>query len=188
MRNRKRNGGGPGSSSSDSANLAREHSPDDIAFMAIGEDQKLTRKSWLLDSAASVHITNDKSLFHAYTPLTSHNVVGIERTPALGQGSIQLQFKLGTRLTTVTLARGRPTLPASGPGLSGRLRFRACWGVFERENRHQRIEPVYGRRRLPVPVRRMEPTEVLTARDGMPSMAPVIPVKTVTVAIPSSAN
>ncbi|KAJ7150601.1 hypothetical protein C8R46DRAFT_1305150 [Mycena filopes] len=58
-------------------------------------------------------------------------------------------------------------------------------GVFERENRHQRIEPVYGRRRLPVPVRRMEPTEVLTARDGMPSTAPVIPVKTVTVAIPS---
>ncbi|KAJ7141744.1 hypothetical protein C8R43DRAFT_1200753 [Mycena crocata] len=42
MRNRKRYGGQ--GSSSDTANLAREHSPD-IAFMALGQHEKLTRQS-----------------------------------------------------------------------------------------------------------------------------------------------
>ncbi|KAJ7181903.1 hypothetical protein C8R46DRAFT_1186823 [Mycena filopes] len=101
---------------------------------------------------------------------------------SLGMGTVPLTgtaVKFTARIRRFLHSRRR------GAAKERPSQFRACWGVFERENRHQRIEPVYGRRRLPVPVRRMEPTEVLTARDGMPSTAPVIPVKTVTVAIPT---
>jgi hypothetical protein len=44
-------------------------------------------------------------MFHTYTPLDSQHVVGIGRLAASGEGSVKLQFRIGTRLTTVTLAR-----------------------------------------------------------------------------------
>ncbi|KAJ6451849.1 hypothetical protein C8R47DRAFT_1169565 [Mycena vitilis] len=41
----------------------------------------------------------------SYTPLENHAVVGIDTVSAAGEGSVKLQFRVGSKLTTVTLAR-----------------------------------------------------------------------------------
>jgi hypothetical protein len=84
--------------------VAEEQRNNNIVFTA-SEHRGLIRNSWLLDSAASVHITNNKSIFSSYIPLDNHNIVGIGSKPAEGQRPVQLQFKVGSKLTTVTLQR-----------------------------------------------------------------------------------
>ncbi|CAK5269963.1 unnamed protein product [Mycena citricolor] len=69
------------------------------------ETKPLGPDSWLLDSAASVHISDNKSLFSSYESLKNHKIIGIGSRSAEGQGTVQLVFEVRGRTTNVTLER-----------------------------------------------------------------------------------
>ncbi|KAJ7050020.1 hypothetical protein C8F01DRAFT_1175395 [Mycena amicta] len=62
----------------------------------------LTSSSWLLHSAASSHVTNDKSILSSYSPL-ENVTIGIGSRPAIGTGTAELEFYVRSKRTKVTL-------------------------------------------------------------------------------------
>jgi hypothetical protein len=77
----------------------------DIAFIAQPASIKhvLHMKSWLLDTGASCHIVNDKSLFHTYEATPGHRVTGIGIASGEGHGTVKISIQTNEGTNTVTL-------------------------------------------------------------------------------------
>lgn len=85
--------------------LAFVATDDDDVFMAGDNDDKpLCYYSWLADTAASSHITNNRAAFTDYTSLHTH-VSGIGRQPAdvQGCGTVHIRTTVSDELHTVKL-------------------------------------------------------------------------------------
>ncbi|KDR75264.1 hypothetical protein GALMADRAFT_24757, partial [Galerina marginata CBS 339.88] len=63
---------------------------------------KITRNSWIADTAATSHICNDRELFKSYIPLTSKSIEGIgqQSISALGIGKVSLNCNVNGKLIT----------------------------------------------------------------------------------------
>jgi hypothetical protein len=65
--------------------------------------KSLTQDSWLLDSTASTHIVNNKSLFHQYNKTPGHKVKGLSTTSGIGCGTIKISLCISTEMSNITL-------------------------------------------------------------------------------------
>ncbi|KAJ7061374.1 hypothetical protein C8F01DRAFT_961102, partial [Mycena amicta] len=64
--------------------------------------------SWLLDSAASTCISNNRSHFSTYTRYTetdTHKIIGIGSKQADGYGTVKRDFTVNGKTRTVTFER-----------------------------------------------------------------------------------
>ena len=89
------------------ANVAKDEAPnsedDDFALAVQVARKSLTKDSWLLDSAASTHIINNKSLFHQYHETPGHTVKGLGSASGMGRGVVKISSRIGTTISNITL-------------------------------------------------------------------------------------
>jgi hypothetical protein len=76
---------------------------DDFALTAQTARKSLTKDSWLLDSAASTHIVNDKSYFHQFQKTPGHEVKGFGTVTGIRRGIVKISSRIGSTINNIKL-------------------------------------------------------------------------------------
>ena len=88
------------------ANVAKEapvSDDDDFALTAQAPRRSLKKDSWLLDSAASSHIVNNKSYFHQYQETPGKIIKGMGSASQPGRGTIKISTRIGDTTNSIKL-------------------------------------------------------------------------------------
>ena len=83
---------------------------DEWSFSVMEEEEmtlqavKANKKTWLLDSGTSSHITHDKSILEEYVSLSGHTIKGVGgKIDAIGKGKIKLASYVYDKAYSITL-------------------------------------------------------------------------------------
>ncbi|KAJ5644256.1 uncharacterized protein N7484_006763 [Penicillium longicatenatum] len=122
---------GENSSSESSTEKTANHTTHQVAYataLSIYEDHHQTQ--WILDSGASVHVCNDRSMFTEYRDSISSLKTGDSKTPTIGIGTVVMDgVNPVTRMTckvTLSECQYAPTFPCNLVSL-GRLEKKGSW-------------------------------------------------------------
>jgi hypothetical protein len=88
------------------ANVAKEapeSEDDNFTLTAQAPRKSLKKDSWLLDSAASAHIINNKSYFHQYQETPRNTIRGMGSASQPGGGTIKISMQIENMTSNIKL-------------------------------------------------------------------------------------